>query len=267
MRLNLRRIGLYAALLFVHATLALSRKRWKILALPGNSILSAFNFQPLRIAILDDHPVVRAGVAAYLSQSRDIVVIGQYESSRDMIQALASQPADVLLIDYSLGPSEIDGISLIKMLRIKFPDARILVFSALYDPATVALALRSGAHGFVGKGGREEEILLAVRKVASGGTYRDAQMAYLLSGASTEHSESPDADSTLLPAASGVLDGASLSAREREVIRCLLEGMTISDIAVKFGRSPKTISAQKGTAYRKLGVTTDNGLFKLCGLL
>ncbi|MNL84804.1 Transcriptional regulatory protein RcsB [compost metagenome] len=64
-----------------------------------------------------------------------------------------------------------------------------------------------------------------------------------------------------------MLDGASLSDREREVIRCLLAGMTISDIAVKFGRSPKTISAQKGTAYRKLGVTTDNGLFKLCGLL
>ena len=229
--------------------------------------MSASNFRPLRIAILDDHPVVRAGMSAYLSQNRDIVVIGEYETSRDLIQALANQTADVLLIDYSLGPAEVDGISLIKTLRIKFPDARILVFSALYDPATVALALRSGAHGFVGKGGREEEIVLAVRKVAAGGTYCDAQMTYLLSGASTEQTDPPPGDLALLPSACGVLDGASLSDREREVIRCLLAGMTISDIAVKFGRSPKTISAQKGTAYRKLGVTTDNGLFKLCGLL
>lgn len=211
-------------------------------------------------------------MSAYLSQNRDIFVIGEFETSRDMIQALSDQPVDVLLIDYSLGPTEIDGISLIKMLRIKFPDARILVFSALYDPATVALALRSGAHGFVGKGGREDEIVLALRKVAAGGTYCDPQMTYLLSGASTEQVEplardTPPADSALSASTSGLLDGASLSGREREVIRCLLAGMTISDIAIKFGRSPKTISAQKGTAYRKLGVTTDNGLFKLCGLL
>lgn len=210
-------------------------------------------------------------MSAYLSQNRDIFVIGEFETSRDMIRTLVDQPVDVLLIDYSLGPTEVDGISLIKMLRIKFPDARILVFSALYDPATVALALRSGAHGFVGKGGREEEIVLALRKVAAGGTYCDPQMTYLLSGASTEQIEplarGTPADPALSASTSGLLDGASLSGREREVIRCLLAGMTISDIAIKFGRSPKTISAQKGTAYRKLGVTTDNGLFKLCGLL
>ncbi len=210
-------------------------------------------------------------MSAYLSQNRDIFVIGEFETSRDMIRTLVDQPVDVLLIDYSLGPTEVDGISLIKMLRIKFPDARILVFSALYDPATVALALRSGAHGFVGKGGREEEIVLALRKVAAGGTYCDPQMTYLLSGASTEQIEplarDTPADPALSASTSGLLDGASLSGREREVIRCLLAGMTISDIAIKFGRSPKTISAQKGTAYRKLGVTTDNGLFKLCGLL
>lgn len=81
-------------------------------------------------------------MSAYLSQNRDIFVIGEFETSRDMIRTLVDQPVDVLLIDYSLGPTEVDGISLIKMLRIKFPDARILVFSALYDPATVALALR-----------------------------------------------------------------------------------------------------------------------------
>jgi len=234
--------------------------------------LSASNFHPLRIANLDDHPVVRAGMSAYLSQNRDLFVIGEFETSRDLIRALVDQPVHVLLIDYSLGPTEVDGISLIKMLRIKFPEARILVFSALYDPATVALALRSGAHGFVGKGGREEEIVLALRKVAAGGTYCDPQMTYLLSGASTEPIEplardTPPADPALSASTNGLLDGASLSGREREVIRCLLAGMTISDIAIKFGRSPKTISAQKGTAYRKLGVTTDNGLFKLCGLL
>lgn len=222
--------------------------------------MSVSNIHPLRIALLDDHPVVRAGVAAYLSQNRDIVVVGEFESSRDMILATSTQSANLLLIDYSLGPTEMDGILLIKTLRIKFPAARILVLSALYDPATVALALRSGANGFVGKGGDAGEILRAVRKVAAGGTYCDEKMTYLLSGATLAPKE-PQA------ATCDAFDGAALSAREREVIRCLLDGMSISEIAAKFGRSPKTISAQKATAYRKLGVTTDNALFKLRGIL
>jgi len=250
-----------------YAGFALREKQRKILALSRDFILTSPNLYPVRIAILDDHPVVRAGVSAYLSQNRDILVVGEYESSRDLILAPATQTAHLLLIDYSLGPTEMDGISLIRTLRIKFPAARILVLSALYDPATVALALRSGAHGFVGKGGGSDEILLAVRKVAAGGIYCDAQMSYLLSGASTAQQDAPPADGAAQPAKSDLLDGASLSGREREVIRCLIEGMTISEIAVKFGRSPKTISAQKATAFRKLGVTTDNGLFKLCGIL
>lgn len=72
--------------------------------------------------------------------------------------------------------------------------------------------------------------------------------------------ESPSGEAKLLT-------GAKLSVKEREVIRCFLDGLTVSDIAQKFGRSAKTISTQKSMAFRKLGVTSDNELFKLKHML
>ena len=105
---------------------------------------------PLHIALLGDHAVVRFGLAERLKREPDPRIVGGYDSGRSMIVGLQAQPADVLLIDYSLGPGKIDGVSLIRALRTKFPESKVLVVSSHYDPATVALTLRAGACGFVG---------------------------------------------------------------------------------------------------------------------
>src|SRR3546814_11932868 len=83
----------------------------------------------IRIAVLDDHAVVRIGVISKLLQEPDFRVVGNYESSRMMIAGLRAAPADVLLIDFALGPTEIDGVSLIRAFKAKVPDSRILIFS------------------------------------------------------------------------------------------------------------------------------------------
>jgi DNA-binding NarL/FixJ family response regulator len=215
---------------------------------------------------LDDHAVVRYGIALRLSQEPDIAVVGNYENSRSMIAGLRAVPADVLLVDYSLGPSELDGVSLIRALRLKFPQRQVLVFSSLYHPATVALALRVGARGFAGKTQDMDKILGAIRTVASGAVYLDPEMSYRLADIHITEVDVQD-DAAESPAQSRLIAGAPLSVREREVIRCFLDGMTVSQIAHKFGRSAKTISTQKSTAFRKLGITTDNGLFKIKHML
>ena len=220
----------------------------------------------IRVAILDDHAIVRYGIALRLSQELDLSVVGNYENSRSMIAGLRTAPADVLLVDYSLGPSELDGVSLIRALRLKFPQSQVLVFSSLYHSATVALALRAGASGFVGKTHDMDKVLCAIRTVASGAVYLDTDMSYRLADIRVaEVEDSGEADSST--AQSKLIAGAPLSVREREVIRCFLDGMTVSQIANKFGRSAKTISTQKSTAFRKLGITTDNGLFKIKHML
>ena len=212
----------------------------------------------LRIALLDDHAVVRHGLVARLTAEQDIDVVGAYSTSRELIAGLLAAPADVILLDYALGPDELDGVSLIRALRAKFPDCPILVLSTHHEPATVALALRVGARGFAGKGEEMSELVKALRKVVSGAVYLSAEMSYRVAEASTTFDAREGEDG-----ADALLLGAALSAREREVIRCYLAGMTVTEIAEKFKRSIKTISSQKTTAFRKLGVTSNNELFKI----
>ncbi|WP_244670966.1 response regulator transcription factor [Pseudomonas sp. RtIB026] len=215
----------------------------------------------ISVAILDDHAVVRNGLVAHLHAEGGFDIVGVYGSGKAMVAGLASKPADILLIDYALGPDEIDGVSLIRALRVKFPDSRIVVLSAHGDPATVALTLRAGARGFVSKTQDIAEVARAIRVVDRGAVYLESEMMFRVSDATAHLQTAPD------DATGRAGQGSALSAREREVIRCFLDGMTVTQIALKFNRSLKTISSQKAAAFRKLGVTSNNGLFKIRNLI
>lgn len=217
------------------------------------------NRSPLRVALLDDHPLIRNGFAMRMQPERDIEVVALYASSREMLQALSSTSIDVLVLDYSLQPHEVDGLNLIRLLAVRYPAMRLLVSSASELPAIVALSLRTGASGFIGKSQGLDELLRAIRQVGSGKVYlqpgiEPGQRQAAVSGepASAERAQT-------LAATPG------LSAREQEVLRCCLEGMSVSQIASKFNRSVKTISAQKIAAFRKLGIRNDIELFKVDG--
>lgn len=211
----------------------------------------------LKIALLDDHAIVRHGLVNQLQQEPDFEVVGVYARSREATAGLAAAPAEVLLLDFVLGPSELDGILLIRALRMKHPQCRLLIFSTHHDAATVILALRVGARGFLGKGEDINQLISAVRLVASGEVYLSPDMAYRVAEATAanNHSEETNRDEALR--------FVSLSAREQDVIRCYLAGMTITEIAEKFSRSIKTISSQKAAAFRKLGVVSNNELFRI----
>lgn len=209
-----------------------------------------------RIALLDDHAVVRRGLANTLMAEDGFEVTGIYERGRDLIAGLAKKPADLLLLDFSLNGDEIDGVSLIRILRIKFPSSPILVFSTHHDLATVELAMRVGARGFLSKKANMAQLIGAVRTVASGEMYLtvDSDLRQKGKAPRTQEDRAKATEVQVQPV---------LSAREQEVIRCYLSGMTVGDIAEKFKRSIKTISAQRISAFRKLGVTTNRELFKL----
>jgi len=217
---------------------------------------------PLRIALLDDHTVVRHGLLDLLSDEPDFRIVGAFASSRELIANLRTAPADLLLVDYVLAPDDIDGLNLIRALSTRFPGSKILVVSAHYNPATIALALRAGARGFVGKNQPLSDIVRAIRTVARGHAYLNPELevefAYLLSESAVQD------DAAAVAFSPAVHDSfAELSPREREVLRCCLNGLSVTQIADKYGRSVKTISTQKHSAFRKLGIRTDNELFKM----
>jgi two-component system capsular synthesis response regulator RcsB len=227
-------------------------------------------YRRLSVALLDDHAAIRHGLAARLAQEKDIDIVGTFSGSQELLTGLQSAPADFLLIDYALGHNDIDGHNLIRLLRIRFPKAKIIVTSAHDNQATVMLAMQAGASGFVGKGQDLDDLIVAIRTVAKGGTYLPPDIADELSSRGTPQQIpaaaplSPASDTENTPGDASILAGnADLTPREREVLRCFLSGMSVAQIAEKFSRSNKTISTQKQAGYRKLGIRSDAEFFQI----
>jgi DNA-binding NarL/FixJ family response regulator len=217
---------------------------------------------PLRIVMLDDHALIREGLKIRLSVESDFNVVGVYSTSPELLEALRSVRADLLILDYQLSDGELDGLRLIQLLRSHYPELRILVFSSVERPATVNMAIRAGGNGFFGKSQDTEDLVRAIRVVALDRLYLSPSMAAEMDSTP----KAPIAGEGFVSPITG--DGSlvsypALSPKEREVLRCCLEGMSVSQIAVKFLRSRKTISGQKQAALRKLNVRTDTELFKL----
>ena len=134
--------------------------------------------RPARLMLLDDHDLVLQGMLQLLRQEQDMEVVGHFTRSRELIDAL-SQPGmevDIIIMDYTLSPGEIDGLNLIRGLRLRFPDIHLLIISASHTPATVALALRCGAKGFIGKDMCSSQLAVAVRRLVGGRGYLHPQM-------------------------------------------------------------------------------------------
>lgn len=212
------------------------------------------------VMLLDDHEMVRQGIELGLGKEDDLEVVGSFGTGRELLQALAQQPADVVVMDFILGPSDIDGLSLIKTLSRRFKSCKPIVLCSHYTPATVSLALKAGSWGVLGKTQKLTELITAIRTVAQGRVYVQPCMLSALQGMPPV-TDVANMKSKMEMSAPLRLN-ACLTPKEQEVLRCFLDGMSVSSIAAKFSRSASTISTQKQSAYRKLGIKTDSELFK-----
>ena len=210
--------------------------------------------------LLDDHEMVRQGIELGLSKEVDLDVIGSFGSGRELLEAFARQPADVVVMDFILAPSDSDGLSFIRALSRRFSQCRSLIVCSHCTPATVSLSLRAGCWGVLGKTQNLTELVTAIRTVAQGRIYLQPCMVPALQGM---HSVLDGAKMQSQMDASNPLPiNACLTPKEQEVLRCFLDGMSVNSIAAKFSRSASTISTQKQSAYRKLGIRSDSELFK-----
>lgn len=219
-----------------------------------------------RLMLLDDHEFILHGISRILARHPDVEVISTHTESRTLLEALRIVPVDMVVRDYALSPGEVDGLNLIKAIRTRHPRTRVIVISSLHTPSTVALTLRCGAAGFVGKELGAEELLKAIRVVSNGRVYLHPDMEDALQRNNVAVHPLGPTEEVDEPVAA-LVNTTTLTLREREVLRCCLDGLSVTDISSKFSRSIKTISAQKQSAYRKLGLRTDHELFKLRALL
>ncbi|RUL68684.1 response regulator transcription factor [Dyella choica] len=213
----------------------------------------------LRVMLLEDHVLVRRGMELLLKHEYGMDIAGSFCTPRQLFEALKDDKPDVIVTDYALGATDTDGAKLLRSLHLQHPRVRVLVVSSHCNAPTIALAMKAGAHGFIGKTQHESELHAAIRAVAAGRTYISQHLA---DATDRIHPAKPS-DEPVADLDDGLLNSFKLSPREHEVLRCMLDGMSIAAIAKKFSRSVTTISAQKHSAFRKLGLRTGHELFRL----
>lgn len=187
----------------------------------------------IRVVIVDDHPIVRDGVAVVLETEADIAVGASVGSAEEMLEAVAQERPDAILLDLALpGMGGVEAIS--RLRQIGGPP--VVIFSADEDPDAMVEAVRAGARGYVVKGAPGAEIIAAIREVATGGSYLRGAAA----NAIAREVRSPREADGLTP-------------REREVIRLVGEGLSNKQIAQRLGIAERTAKFHVRQIMSKLG--------------
>lgn len=205
----------------------------------------------IRLLLVDDHPVVRAGYQRLLEQDGDARVVAQAGSVDDGWAAFRGADIDLTITDLSMPGS--GGLELLRRVREARPDARVIVFSMHDSAMLVARAFDLGAAGFVAKSCPPEQLIAAVHAVMRGERYLSPGLAPVRAGGT----EGPD----LL---------RSLTQREFEIFGLIVRGASPAVCARALHLSPKTVSNHQTTIKDKLGVSTPAGLVHValrCGML
>ncbi|ELA9196613.1 response regulator transcription factor [Vibrio sp. Vb2110] len=223
-------------------------------------------YKNINIILLDDHELVLQSINSFLSKEDQFNILSVHTKSSDLLLTLQHKRPlpDVLVTDYELMPNENDGVNLIRTIKRKYPSISIIVMSSHFNIGTVGITLQAGAKGFVGKQQSLGDLIKAIKTVSKGKIYLESDIADQLAlqkgiASKTSISSSSYNEDSI----QDIVSKIKLTTREREVIRCLISGMSVSEIASKFSRSIKTISTQKVNAMKKLGVNCDSELHKL----
>ncbi len=185
--------------------------------------------QTIRLMLVDDHPVMRAGLANLLGLEPGFTVVSQVDDGETALQIWPQYRPDVTLLDISL--QGMDGLETLQRLREKFPEARVLMLTSSEAQEDVRLALKSGANGYITKNTRRAELVAAIREVMAGGQPIGEAIARRL-------------------AEEG--DSKQLSPREVEVLGLVRQGFTNADIGRLLDISERTARAHLGSIMAKL---------------
>ncbi len=199
------------------------------------------------VFIVDDHPLLRQGLALLINREQDLMVCGEAEEAQTAMKEIAAKKPDILIVDISLnGP---DGLDLLKNLRTLYPNLPVLILSMHDESIYAERTLRARANGYIMKQEATEKVLVAVRRILGGDIYLSDRMANKLlhqyiSGASADMK-------TQL---------STLSDRELEVFRLIGEGRSTRQIAEKLHLSIKTVETYQAHIKEKLSLQSGREL-------
>ncbi len=194
-----------------------------------------------RIMIVDDHVIVRQGIAQLVNREPDLDVCCEAGDAESALAVLRSRAVDLAIVDISLPGTS--GIELVKLLHQQQAELPVLMMS-MHDEALYSdRAFRAGARGYVMKQEATEKLLMAIRKILNGGVYVSDRMQTVM----VQRFLSSGMDQKV-----SFID--NLTDREFEILRMIGQGLSVSEIAAKLGRSVKTVEAHRANLREKLGL-------------
>jgi NarL family two-component system response regulator LiaR len=195
--------------------------------------------EPIRVLIVDDHAVVREGLRAFLQTQEGMNVAGEAADGNEALEAATRLRPDVILMDLVM--PELDGVTAMRTLRERVPDARVIVLTSFLDEDKLLPALRAGAAGYLLKNAEPKELARAVRAAHAGEALLDPVVAARLVETLAADGERDPID--------------RLTPREREVLVLIGRGFPNKRIARELGVTEKTVKTHVGHVLAKLGVT------------
>ncbi len=200
----------------------------------------------IRLAIADDHPIVREGLRRIAVEDAGIAVAGEASTAAELFRLLDAAAVDVILLDVSMPGATF--VETLLELRERHPSVKILVLSVHPEDQWAMRALRAGAAGYLTKDQSPEQLVQAIRRVARGGKYVSESLAEKLAG--------------LVDSGRARAPHERLSDREFEVLRALGSGMTVKDVALQLHLSAKTVSTYRTRLLEKMGLKSKADLVR-----
>ena len=207
--------------------------------------------QPIRILLVEDHALVRAGIRELLNKIEHVTVVGESSTGREALDALQSLPVDIVLMDIAM--PDMSGLEALTRIRQLQPSIRVIMLSMYANEEYVLQALRSGAQGYLLKDSGRVELELAIQAVALGQTYLCPVVASHVSAYMRRVDVPVDAPPQRNPL---------LTPRQTEILHLIAAGQTTQEIAQSLAISAKTVETHRAQLMQRLGIYDIAGLVR-----
>mgnify|MGYP001361085447 CR=1 FL=1 len=200
--------------------------------------MSEISLPPIRVLLVDDHTMVRRGLATFLAVFDDLILAGEAENGEEAVQCCAELLPDVVLMDMVM--PGMDGVSATRAIRQKFPQIQVLALTSFKEGDLIQNALEAGAIGYLLKNVSSDELAQAIRAAYAGRTTLSPEVAQVIVHVAGQPHP----------------PGFDLTERERTVLMLMVEGLNNTQIAGKLTVSPSTIKSHVSNILSKLGVAS-----------